>query len=126
MMLVGLFVPTSVHAAVNDPFQTVCSDSGNAGSTVCQEQNKTQGQTTTSNSLYGPKGIVTITANLLSILIGIIAVVMVMIAGLKFITSQGDSGNIASARNTALYAVIGLIVVALAQSIVIFVLAKIK
>ena len=62
--------------------------------------------------------------NLFSAIIGIIAVVMIMVGGLKYMTSQGDSANVASAKNTILYAVIGLVVVALAQVIVKFVLDR--
>ncbi len=60
--------------------------------------------------------------NLFSLIIGVIAVVMIMVGGVKYITSQGDSGNVTAAKNTILYAVIGLVVVALAQVIVRFVL----
>ena len=49
---------------------------------------------------------------------------MIMVGGLKYMTSQGDSANVASAKNTILYAVIGLVVVALAQVIVKFVLDR--
>ena len=62
--------------------------------------------------------------NLFSAVVGIIAVVMIIIGGVKYITSGGDSGNVTSAKNTILYAVIGLVVVALAQIIVRFVLAR--
>jgi hypothetical protein len=44
--------------------------------------------------------------------------------GFKYITSSGDSGNVTAAKNTIMYALIGLIIVALAQIIVRFVLAK--
>ena len=49
---------------------------------------------------------------------------MIMVGGFKYITSGGDSGNITGAKNTILYAVVGLVVVALAQIIVRFVLAR--
>ena len=62
--------------------------------------------------------------NLVSIAVGIIAVIMLIVAGIKFITSQGESANIASARNTILYAIIGIIIVLTAQAIVNFVLKK--
>lgn len=62
--------------------------------------------------------------NFFSVVIGVIAVVMIMIGGVKYITSGGDSGNITTAKNTILYAVIGLIVVALAQVVVKFVLQE--
>jgi hypothetical protein len=62
--------------------------------------------------------------NVFSAIIGIVAVVMIMVGGLKYITSQGDATSTASAKNTILYAAIGLVVVALAQVIVRFVLDR--
>ena len=59
-----------------------------------------------------------------SAIVGIIAVVMIIVGGIKYITSGGDSGNVTAAKNTILYAVIGLVVVALAQIIVKFVLGR--
>ena len=62
--------------------------------------------------------------NLFSLVVGVAAVIMIIIGGLKYITSSGDSGNITGAKNTILYAIIGLVVVALAQFIVRFVIGK--
>ncbi len=62
--------------------------------------------------------------NLFSFVVGILSVLMIMIGGLKYITSSGDSNNINSAKNTILYAIVGLVVVILAQSIVRFVIDK--
>lgn len=63
--------------------------------------------------------------DVVSVLVGIIAVIMIIIAGLRYVTSNGDSGSVGSAKNTLLYAVVGLIVVAFAQTIVKFVLNRI-
>lgn len=63
--------------------------------------------------------------DLLSIVVGVIAVIMIIVGGLKYIMSSGDSNNINSAKNTILYAIIGLVVVAFAQIIVKFVLNKV-
>ncbi len=62
--------------------------------------------------------------NLFSLIVGVISVIMIIVGGLKYITSGGDSGNITGAKNTILYALIGLVIVALAQVIVRFVLNK--
>lgn len=62
--------------------------------------------------------------NLFSLIVGIIAVIMIIIGGVKYITSGGDAGNVTGAKNTILYALIGLVIVALAQTIVYFVLNK--
>lgn len=63
--------------------------------------------------------------NLFSLVVGIVSVIMIIFGGLKYITSGGDSGNVGSAKNTILYAIIGIVIVALAQFIVRFVLTKI-
>jgi hypothetical protein len=55
---------------------------------------------------------------------GIAAIIMVIVAGLKYITSGGDSSSVASAKNSLIYAIVGLIIVALAQFIVRFFLSK--
>lgn len=62
--------------------------------------------------------------NLLSLAVGVVAVIMIIVGGFKYITSGGDSGNVTGAKNTILYAVVGLIVVALAQVIVRFVVDR--
>jgi len=69
--------------------------------------------------------IVTLIVNIFSVVVGIVAVIMIVVGGFKYITSGGDSGNITSAKNTIVYAIIGLVVVALAQFIVKFVLNKV-
>ena len=60
--------------------------------------------------------------NILSIIIGVIAVIMIIFGGFRYMTSGGDSTKVTSAKNTLLYAIIGLIIVDLAQVIVRFVL----
>lgn len=62
--------------------------------------------------------------NIISVIVAVVAVVMIIFGGFKYITSGGDSGNVTGAKNTILYAIIGLVVVALAQFIVKFVLTK--
>lgn len=70
-------------------------------------------------------GIMTTVINIFSLVVGVVSVIMIIIGGLKYITSGGDSGNVTGAKNTILYAIIGLVIVALAQIIVRFVLAKV-
>lgn len=64
--------------------------------------------------------------NIFSAIVGIVSVIMIIFGGFKYITSGGDSGNVSAAKNTIIYAVIGLVVVALAQFIVQFVLNKVS
>jgi len=64
--------------------------------------------------------------NVLLYLLGAIAVVMIVIGGIKYTTSNGDSSSVTSAKNTILYSVIGLVVAIMAYAIVNFVVAQFK
>lgn len=63
--------------------------------------------------------------DIFSLVVGVVSVIMIIIGGLKYITSGGDSGNVSGAKNTILYAIVGLVIVALAQIIVRFVLTRV-
>lgn len=62
--------------------------------------------------------------NIFSVIIGVVAVIMIIIGGFRYITSAGGSDKIKNAKNTILYALIGLVVVALAQVVVRYVLTQ--
>ena len=64
--------------------------------------------------------------NIMSILVGVICVIMIIVGGLKYVTSGGESNNVSGAKNTIMYALIGLVVVAMAQIIVHFVLSRLS
>ncbi|HYG84362.1 MAG TPA: pilin [Verrucomicrobiae bacterium] len=63
--------------------------------------------------------------NIMLFIIGAIAVLMIVIGGLRYVTSGGDSASVTGAKNTVLYAVIGLIVAIMAYGIVNFILDSI-
>lgn len=71
------------------------------------------------------QNIVKMVINIFSVIVGVVAVIMIIWGGFKYITSGGDSGNITSAKNTIIYAIIGLVIVALAQFFVQFVLEQV-
>jgi hypothetical protein len=105
--------PTVALAA--SPQSTVCStlgSSSNCGSTP-------------SNGI-DLNNVVTAVVQILSAVVGIAAVIMIIVAGIRFVTSGGDSSKVAAARSTILYAVVGLAIAAFAQVIVRFVLSKTK
>jgi hypothetical protein len=68
--------------------------------------------------------LITRVVNLFSVIVGIVAVIMIIVGGFKYITSGGDSSNVSDAKNTILYAIVGLIIVALSQFLVRFVLSQ--
>jgi len=86
----------------------VCSG-GNGSSLYCQ--NKSEGETKVKSTI----GNVT---NLLLMAVGAISIIMIVVGGILFALSNGDSSKVAKARNTVLYAAIGLTVSLLASAIV--------
>lgn len=68
------------------------------------------------------KKIIKFVITVISFLAGVIAVVMIIVSGFKFVTSNGDSNSLSSSKKSLIYAIIGLLVVAMAQIIVKFVI----
>lgn len=76
--------------------------------------------------LVGVDGVFTRITNTVLYIVGIISVIMLIWGGLRYIMSGGDSKKITDAKNTILYAIIGLIIAILAFAIVNFVLNTIS
>ena len=73
----------------------------------------------------GLMGVVKTIINVVLSVVGIIAVVMIILGGITFMTSQGDSAKVAKGKNTLIYGVVGLVVALLAFAIVNFVLKSV-
>ena len=74
--------------------------------------------------LFGVGGVFTTVSNILLFIIGALSVIMIIIGGLRYVISGGNSTAVTSAKNTILYAVVGLIVALLAFAIINFVLGS--
>ena len=72
--------------------------------------------------LVGDSGIFTRITSIALYIIGAVSVIMLIWGGLRYILSGGDSKKITDAKNTVLYAIIGLIIAFLAYAIIRFVL----
>jgi hypothetical protein len=119
-LIVFICIPSIVFAAnVLDP---ACQ--GNPDATLCQDN--AAKQDLNANSIYGPNGILAKAATILAIIVGIACVIAIIIGGMRYILSGGDSQQTASAKNAILYAIIGLIITITARSILLFVLGRIK
>lgn len=55
--------------------------------------------------------------------LGFLAVVMLIYAGVMYVTSAGDANKVAKAKNTIMYAVIGLVIAILSYAVVNFVIS---
>lgn len=97
----------------------------NAKNAICEGVSASGGSSGCSSSGgVSLSKIVKVVLNILSIVAAIIAVIMIVVSGLKFMTSGGNASDVASARNTLLYAIVGIIIVVFAQIIVRFVLKQ--
>lgn len=75
-------------------------------------------------NLFGAGGVFQTITNVLLFIIGAVSVIMLIIGGVRYTVSQGDSAAVTSAKNTILYAIIGLIVAILAYAVVNFVIVQ--
>lgn len=64
--------------------------------------------------------------NIFSVVVGAVSVIMIIIGGFRYIISGGDSTGVTGAKNTILYAIVGLIIVIFAQVIIRFVLTNVS
>jgi multisubunit Na+/H+ antiporter MnhB subunit len=77
-------------------------------------------------NLFGPNGVFITVTNIMLFIIGAIAVVMLIIGGIRYVVSSGDQNAVTGAKNTILYAIIGIIVAFLAYAAVNFVTSQIS
>lgn len=75
-------------------------------------------------NLFGAGGVFQTVTNVLLFIIGAVSVIMLIIGGVRYTISQGDSSAVTSAKNTILYAIIGLVVAILAYAVVNFVIVQ--
>jgi hypothetical protein len=116
--------PASVHA------QSVSLPDNNTsvtqGPVACGIELK-NGNDCPVNGIQGEEkvmGIIKQVINVTSLLVGAICVIMIIFGGFRYMISGGDSSGVSTAKNTILYAVVGLVIVLMAQALVRFVFAR--
>jgi hypothetical protein len=77
-------------------------------------------------SLFGSGGIFQIISETLIFLVGAVAVIMLIVGGLLYVTSNGDSKRVEGAKNTILYAIVGIVVAVLAFAAVNFIISHLN
>ena len=74
--------------------------------------------------LFGQSGTFSTISNVMLFLIGAISVIMLIIGGIRYVVSGGDSTAVQGAKNTILYAIVGIVVALLAYAVVNFVISS--
>ncbi len=96
---------------------------GTADLTIQNGANSAKGADQATN-LFGSTGIFNTITNTLLFILGAISVIMIVIGGLRYVVSGGDSSAVTAAKNTILYAIVGVIVAILAYAVVNFVIGN--
>lgn len=130
LVAVPVMVPVAATAVPGDGCNNVASDLASGVNDATGTDPKGNNAVncnddgTVSGSAIGKaaKGLVTI----FSIIVGVVAIIMIIYGGFRYITSGGDSARVGAAKSTLIYAIIGLVIVALSQLIIHFVLAESK
>lgn len=108
---VGLAANVSKVAAIDVFTNGACSGATGAGSSaICGAAKQDDAQNIIKNVI-----------NTMLFVLGMIAVIMIVIGGIRYVTSGGDSTQVAAAKNTVLYSVVGLVIAIMAFAIVNFV-----
>jgi Type IV secretion system pilin len=117
VLISGLFIFNPVVSAV----EPVPGCGSNLASTdVCKDVTS-QAASNSSPILSTLKTVM----ELISYIIGITAIIVLIVAGLQFMIGGSDPQAVANARNTLIYALVGIVIAVLAQSIVVFVLKNV-
>ena len=77
-------------------------------------------------NLTGEGGVFTTIVNVLLFIIGAVSVVMLIYGGIRYTTSGGNANNVTAAKNTIMYAIIGLVIAIFAFAIVNFVVGELN
>ena len=120
LMSAPMFVMATTYAAENATQPGLC---GGANLQAPNEAGTCENINSEASSSVDE--IVKLIINLFSWVVGVVAVIMIIYGGFQYITAAGDTTKVGNAKNTILYALIGLVIVALAQVIVRFVLGNI-
>lgn len=117
LLIAGFVSPLSLaQVAVAAPIDDACAGLEVTGAGDCNKD---------ASNLIFIKQVQNI-INILSILVGVVSVIMIIVGGFRYIISNGDTNGVSGAKNTILYAIVGLVVVMFAQVIVRFVLTNVK
>ncbi|MEI6237337.1 MAG: pilin [Candidatus Saccharibacteria bacterium] len=123
VMVFGFIVVSLVTTA------TTNAEDANIQTSLCNGTNLVNGNvecnTITEGAGNSINSMVATIINIFSWIVGVICVIMIIYGGFRYVTAGGDSARVGDAKNTILYAIVGLVIVALAQVIVKFVLSKV-
>jgi hypothetical protein len=115
--MASLLSPDLVSAQT-DVFGGACEQAPN--SVACEEAKKNA-----TDPVSGRGGVLQTTVNVLALISAISAVIIIVISGIAFATSGGNPDRAKTARGMIIYSLVGLVVIALAWTLISFVIGKV-
>lgn len=101
-----------------------CTDTGNGQGLTLQNGADCSRGAGQQEDLFGQQGVFKTITDVMLFLIGAISVIMLIIGGIRYVISGGESSAVQSAKNTILYAIVGVVVAILAYAVVNFVIGN--
>ncbi|MCL2280841.1 TrbC/VirB2 family protein [Candidatus Saccharibacteria bacterium] len=138
LIIVGLAVVLSIGlmCAPTPTYAVDCTKDPTANGCPCGDKladgvtdNPAKKNSATCEDLTGQSGerVTSIFQNIVNVLLfgaGIIAVIVIIVSGIRFVTSRGDSNAVTKARQSLIYSVAGLVITVAAFAIVNFVFSR--
>lgn len=115
-LLFLMITPATAFAAYNPLGQVDCRGQARS-SAVCQ--------TDAGDPINGRNGVIRRATRIIAIVAGAAAIIVMVLGGIRYITSGGDPSQVSQAKRTIIFALVGLIVIAASQSIINFIITRI-
>lgn len=117
VVVFGLLAPLPAVAATGSNRDATCEGAQLADVEVdCTDKKLSDDQ-------FG--SVIKLVVNILSVIVGAVSVIMIIVGGFRYVISNGDSNALSGAKNTILYAIVGLVIVLFAQVLVRFILSNV-
>jgi hypothetical protein len=110
-------LPGAVAVAATNPYKGVDCGAA-AGSAVCKDNS---GQ----DPLTGSNGVLVTATNILAFVAGATAVIFMVVGGIKYITAAGAPAEVQKAKETIIYALVGVIVIIISRQVISYVLSRV-
>jgi hypothetical protein len=132
-VLAAIECPANDQGQYTGPFCQVCNEgaTGANGGTTTPDQSSTNPSTVcldkeqNDDPILGRHGILFRTVRFIAYMTGIASVIIIIISGIKYMTSTGDSAAVDNAKNTLAYALIGALISVIAIYILQFAIGSV-
>lgn len=116
---IGAMVAVAVAPITSNIFQQTSYVGASAASEIKSGYQAAGGDDSDSNNLTSIIGTI---VNTMLFIVGVLAVIMIIYSGIRYITAHGDKGQVENAKNTLIYSIVGLVVAIVAYALVNWVL----